>query len=58
MSFTITVAYTGKPLDKAPDGTSLEGVTFETEEEARAFINEHGGAFVEGVEVPVGAKPD
>lgn len=52
MTFTITNPFTGKPLEKTPDGTSLEGVTFETKEEALAFFKEHGGNPVEMVEVP------
>ncbi|UXB15795.1 hypothetical protein K7565_18720 [Stenotrophomonas maltophilia] len=38
MSFTITNPFTGKPLEKAPDGTSLKDVSFETKEEALARL--------------------
>ena len=52
MSFTITNPFTGKPLEKTPDGTSLKDVTFETKEEALQFFKDHGGNPVEMVEVP------
>lgn len=53
MSFTITNPFTGLPLEKTPDGTSLKGVTFESKEAALKFFSEHGGNPVEVVEVPV-----
>jgi hypothetical protein len=53
MSFTITNPFTGLPLEKTPDGTSLKDVTFESKEAALKFFSEHGGNPVEVVEVPV-----
>ncbi|HIH9744172.1 hypothetical protein PXW79_02155 [Klebsiella variicola] len=42
MSFTVMNPWTDKPMTECPDGTSLEGVTFETEEEAFAYLKAHG----------------
>lgn len=52
MSITITNPFTGRPLKKTPDGTSLEGVTFETKEDALEFYRQHGGNPIEFAEVP------
>jgi hypothetical protein len=53
MSFTINNLFTGLPLEKTPDGTSLKDVTFASKEDALNFFSEHGGNHVEVVEAPV-----
>ena len=53
MSFTITNPFTGLPLERTPDGTSLKDVTFSSKENALKFFSDHGGHPVEVVEVPV-----
>ncbi|HAV7868262.1 hypothetical protein AAHW68_07230 [Klebsiella pneumoniae] len=42
MSFTVMNPFTDRPLKECPDGTSLDGVTFETEKEALEFLKAHG----------------
>lgn len=50
----ITNPFTGRPFTVAPDGTDMDGVTFKTKEERKAFIAAHWPeAVVEMVEVPV-----
>jgi hypothetical protein len=52
--FEITNPFTGRPFTIAPDGTAMEGMTFKTKEERKAFIAAHWPeAVVEMVEVPV-----
>lgn len=47
MSFTVMNPFTNRPLEECPDGTSLKDKTFETREEAFAFLKEHGANPVE-----------
>lgn len=49
----LTNPFTGTPLKQAPDGTSLEGVSFKTRAELDEFVNRHWDQPpVEMVEVP------
>lgn len=50
-TFTITNPFTGKPLEKTPDGTSLVGKVFASKEEALQFLKDHGSNPVEVEEV-------
>lgn len=51
-TFTIMNPFTNKPLEKTPDGTSLEGKVFASKEEALQFLKDHGANPVEVAEVP------
>ena len=52
---TITNPLTGKPIEKTPDGISLEGVTFTNKDAAWKFITEHWENPMEMAEVPANA---
>jgi len=39
--FVINNPFTGKPFEKAGDGTDMKGLVFETEKEANDFVAAH-----------------
>lgn len=57
MTIVLTNPFTGKPFEKAPDGTDMKGLEFNTKEEALAFADAHWPSPpVEMVEVPEASK--
>ena len=39
--FVIMNPFTGRPMEKTPDGSSLKDVTFKSKEELEVFVNKH-----------------